>query len=247
MLLCPTFSHFDQYHRWCGHTRVIVTCKRSAAVGQAFNKGLTFYCRLEAYYVYIHPYFPILPPPNSIPTDRPIAVSESEQNLNNADYEPSSPLSLGILSILSLIPHPDDPNPGSEEAVLFRRNYAECLAQSALESINIETEVPASSTSPAQVLSEVSDVYQRVPFHQNVPVELESIIALSILSIYEYAQRGNIKRMRQRAGQAIMAAMDMCLHSEPEMEKPDEFTEARRRAWWMTVGSHPQPWNKSRG
>ncbi|KAJ9373976.1 transcriptional regulator family: Fungal Specific TF [Paecilomyces variotii] len=189
---------------------------------------------LEAYYVYIHPYFPILPPPKSIPTDRPIAVSEGEQNLNNADYEPSSPLSLAILSILSLIPHPDDPNPGSEEAVLFRRNYAECLAQSALESINIETEVPASSTSPAQVLSEASDVYQRVPFHQHVPVELESIIALSILSIYEYAQRGNIKRMRQRAGQAIMAAMDMCLHSEPEMEKPDEFTEARRRAWWMT-------------
>ncbi|EED13990.1 conserved hypothetical protein [Talaromyces stipitatus ATCC 10500] len=189
---------------------------------------------LDAYYIYIHPYFPILPPPTSAPTDRPIAVSEDDQNLNEADYEPSSSLSLGILTILSLIPHPDDPNPCSEDAVVFRRKYAESLAQAALESVNIETEVPASSTSPAQVLSEGSDAYLCVPFHPHVPVELESIIALSILSVYEYAQRGNIKRMRQRAGQALMAAMDLSLHREPETEEPDEFTEARRRAWWMT-------------
>ncbi|GAD93982.1 conserved hypothetical protein [Paecilomyces variotii No. 5] len=189
---------------------------------------------LEAYYIYIHPYFPILPPPTSIPTDRPIAISGHEQTLADVDYEPSSPLSLAILSILSLIPHPDDRNPSGEDAVLLRRNYSECMAQSAFESINIETEVPASSTSPAQVLSEDPDVYLRTPFHQHVPIELESVIALSILSVYEYAQRGNIKRMRQRAGQAIMAAMDLSLHIEPEIEKPDEFTEARRRAWWMT-------------
>lgn len=199
---------------------------------------LTYSLRLDAYYVYIHPYFPILPPPASIPTDRPIAISGSEQTLPDADYEPSSPLSLAILSILSLIPHPDDRNPSGEDAVLLRRNYSECMAQSAFESINIETEVPASSMSPAQVLSEAPDVYLRNPFHQHVPIEIESIIALSILSVYEYAQRGNIKRMRQRAGQAIMSAMDLCLHVEPEIDKADEFTEARRRAWWMTVRFH---------
>jgi hypothetical protein len=215
-------------------------------MGHESTKYLTFPLRLDAYYIYIHPYFPILPPPTSAPTDRPIAVSEDEQNLNDADYEPSSSLSLGILTILSLIPHPDDPNPCSEDAVLFRRKYAESLAQAALESVNIETEEPASSTSPAQVLSEGSDAYLCMPFHPHVPVELESIIALSILSVYEYAQRGNIKRMRQRAGQAIMAAMDLSLHREPETEKADEFTEARRRAWWMTVSSHLQRGNKSR-
>jgi len=165
--------------------------------------------------------------------------------LNDADYEPSSSLSLGILTILSLIAHPDDPNPGSEDAVLFRRKYAESLAQAALESVNIETEVPASSTSPAQVLSEGPDAYLFMPFHPHVPVELESIIALSLLSVYEYAQRGNIKRMRQRAGQAIMAAMDLSLHREPETDKCDQFTEARRRAWWMTVRSHHQRENES--
>ena len=196
---------------------------------------LTRRSRLDAYYIYIHPYFPILPPPGSTPVDHPVTVSEDEQNLFDVDYEPSSSLSLSILAILSLIPHPEDPDPACEDAVVFRRKYAECLAQSALESVNIETEVPASSTSPAQVLSDMSDPYLRIPFHPHVPVELESVIALSILSVYEYAQRGNMKRMRQRAGQAIMAAMDMSLHSEPEPEVPDEFTEARRRAWWMTV------------
>ena len=182
----------------------------------------------------------------SVPTDRAIAISEDGQNLSDAEYEPSSSLSLGILTILSLIPHPDDPSPRSEDAVLFRRKYAESLAQAALESVNIETEAPASSTSPAQVLSEGPDVYLIPPFHPHVPVELESIIALSILSIYEYAQRGNIKRMRQRAGQAIMAAMDLSLHRESETEKSDKFTEARRRTWWMTVKSHLQRGKNSR-
>jgi hypothetical protein len=156
-------------------------------------------------------------------------------NSNDADYEPSSPLSLAILAILSLIPHPDDPDPLNGEAVIFRRQYAQCLAQSSLESIELESEVPESSTSPAQVLSEDSHLYPRTPFHHCVPVDLESIIALSILSAYEYAQRGNINRMRKRAGQALTAAMDISLHNEPADAVNDNFTEARRRAWWMTV------------
>ena len=163
-------------------------------------------------------------------------MSDDDQSLNDSNYEASSSLSLAILAILALIPHLDDPDPLGDEAVVFRRKYAESLAQSALESVNIESEVPASSTSPAQVLSEMSpsDLHQRVPFHPHLPVELESIVALCILSVYEYAQRGNMTRMRQRAGQAIMAAMDMSLHSELDVEL-DGFTEARRRVWWMTV------------
>jgi hypothetical protein len=159
-------------------------------------------------------------------------------SFGDANYEPSSPLSLALLAILSLIPHPDDPDPQNEEAVIFRRKCAQYYAQSALEGVEIESERPESSTSPAQVLSEDLDPSLRIQFHSDVPIELESIIALSILSVYEYAQRGNIKRMRNRAGQALMSAMNMSLHIELEAEADDKFTEARRRAWWMTV-SHP--------
>jgi hypothetical protein len=63
-------------------------------------------------------------------------------------------------------------------------------------------------------------------------VNLESVLSLILLSVYEYAQRGNMAKMRNRAGQALTAAMSMSLH---EALEGDEFAEARRRAWWMTV------------
>lgn len=65
-------------------------------------------------------------------------------------------------------------------------------------------------------------------------MELESVIALSILSVYEYAQRGNITKMRDRASQALMMAMNLSLHDRGT--ELDGFAEARRRIWWMTVG-----------
>lgn len=73
----------------------------------------------------------------------------------------------------------------------------------------------------------------RTPFHPRTPVELESILALLVLCVYEYAQRGNLLKMRYRAGQALVMAMNMSLHALGE--EHDEFAEARRRAWWMTV------------
>ena len=78
--------------------------------------------------------------------------------------------------------------------------------------------------------------YSHIPrpaFHSRVPVELESVIALSILSVYEYAQRGNITKMRDRASQALMMAMNLSLHDRGT--ELDGFAEARRRIWWMTV------------
>lgn len=76
-------------------------------------------------------------------------------------------------------------------------------------------------------------IINRQPFHPKTPVELESILALLILCTYEYAQRGNLSKMKYRAGQALALAMNMSLHSLGD--EYDEFTEARRRAWWMTV------------
>lgn len=66
------------------------------------------------------------------------------------------------------------------------------------------------------------------------PEDLETLLALLILSVYEYSQRGNLLKMRYRAGQALALALDKSLHSCLDN---DEFSEARRRAWWMTVNS----------
>ncbi|MCJ1301783.1 hypothetical protein MMC08_004584 [Hypocenomyce scalaris] len=195
---------------------------------------------LDAYYVFIHPYFPILPPPVSSPAvDRPLVGFANRRNsaadIMTDDYEPSSPISLAISAILALIPHPDDQDPSNPESVHFRREHAQSFAQSTMESIEIESELLDSSTSPSRALSGDSPSFRRQPFHPKTPIEVESTLALLVLSIYEYAQRGNITKMRSRAGQALISAMNLGLHSRGNEE--DDFSEARRRAWWMTVWS----------
>jgi hypothetical protein len=185
---------------------------------------------LNAYYIWIHPYFPILPPPEDIPLpDQPLVLAE---NQSDGFQEPLSAVSLAISAILALIPCPLDPNPSSQESIRWRRTYSQFLAKASLECIENETERPESSVEPAKALDETDDDVLREKFHPRVPLELESIIALDILSVYEYAQRGNLKKMRARAGAALVAAMSLYLHTREETV--DEYTEARRRVWWMT-------------
>ncbi|KAJ9144977.1 C6 zinc finger domain-containing protein [Pleurostoma richardsiae] len=186
---------------------------------------------LDAYYVFIHPYFPILPAPTGIPLDQPVPHFQNQADDFTEGFEPSSPISLAIAAVLALIPCPNDANHTSHEAVVFRRKYAQYLAQSAIESIEIEAEIPESSVEPQKALSGTPDEVLRQPFHHAAPIELETIIALDILSVYEYAQRGNLKKMQSRAGQALVSAMALSLHCCSE---EDQFSEARRRVWWMT-------------
>ena len=148
-------------------------------------------------------------------------------------YKPRSPLSLALSAILALVPHPNDLEPSSPISVIRRRAYAHTFAQMANASIEADCELQASSTDPSQALSGDRPTVDREPFHPRTPVELESVLALLVLSIYEYTQRGNLLKMRYRAGQALAIALDMCLHALGE--EHDEFAEARRRAWWMTV------------
>lgn len=191
-------------------------------------------CRLNGYYIFVHPYFPILPAPeSSINVDNPTTIEPARYASTPTDFEPSSPISLAISAILVLIPHPNDRNPKDSESVLRRREQAHTFALSTMESIEIESELIDSSTSPAQALCSNPTTFHREPFHEKVPIELESILALLVLSIYEYAQRGNVLKMRNRAGQALVAAMNLNLHARGEED--DIFAEARRRAWWMTV------------
>ncbi|KAK5113762.1 hypothetical protein LTR85_010779 [Meristemomyces frigidus] len=183
---------------------------------------------LNAYYIFIHPFFPILPPPEGPP------ASDCPTGDNHDDYMPSSPITLAISTILALIPSPQNPAPQSEESVHVRRDRAQLLANMTLESIEIEAEVVASITTPAQALSSAPSAYNREPFHSRTPLELESTLAFLLLSIYEYAQRGNLVKMRNRAGQAHDAAIRLSLHEDAEAANDIVFGEARRRAWWMT-------------
>ncbi|GFG06905.1 cyanide hydratase [Aspergillus lentulus] len=179
---------------------------------------------LDAYYVFIHLYYPILPPPERFPAyNRPLD--------ENSPFRPSSPLSLAISAILVLIPHPGIKQPATPEDTRLRRNVAHSFAQSALQAVEADLELLDSSSDPSRALSDGAPMIARQPFHPKVPLSLEAILALVLLSVYEYAQRGNIRKMCNRAGQALAAAMNMSLH---EMVEDDEYAEARRRAWWIT-------------
>lgn len=227
-----------------GSTAVMKTCKPLiisplSAQGALHSAISLTRDSLNAYYVFIHPYFPVMPPPVSSPVvDRPLFRPRDEhrkghRNNVTSDFEPSSPITLAISTILALVPHPDDDDSLNPDSVLYRRKSAHSFAESAMESIEIESEILDSDSSPSRALIGSSPTTRRGSFHPNVPVEIESVIALVVLSIYEYAQRGNITKMRTRAGQALISAMDMSLHSQGD--NGGEFAEAKRRAWWMCV------------
>ncbi|KAG5290979.1 C6 zinc finger domain-containing protein [Histoplasma capsulatum G186AR] len=196
---------------------------------------------LNGYYIFIHQYFPIFPPAHSpITIDRPLDFpgKSSNQKLGMdtpLGYIPKSPISLAISAILALVPHPKDLKPSSPESVRLRRSYAQWFSRASLESVETESEIAESGANPSQALLNEHPIPKRPSLHPHVPVELEAILALLILSVYEYAQRGNLVKMRHRAGQAFVTAMNMSLHALPPEDSI--YAEARRRAWWMTYYS----------
>lgn len=189
---------------------------------------------LNAYYVFIHPYLPLLPPPAILQyEDRPAIVRIQDENFSSPEvlpYWPVSPLSLALSAILVLIPPPGDISHAPKTAL--RREYSEIYANHALESIDRDIELlrltpraGGSGINPSQCV--------RHPLHPNVELKLESILALVALCTYEYCQRGNISKMRFRANQAVTTAMDMSLH---DLGKEGiETYESQKRTWWMTV------------
>lgn len=192
--------------------------------------------RLDAYYVYCHAYFPALPPPIRSPIDRPVALGSLA-----GSYGPSTPLTLALSAMLALVPLPDDPDPKGENSTWNRRIQAHKFAQAAFEALDNESELVDSIINPKDALSNGSPRTYRAPFHQDLPLELESNVALMVLSIYEYGQRGNVKKMLNRSGQSLMLALEAKLYS-PVV---DQFVEARRRVWWATVGFSCNRRNKS--
>ncbi|KAJ5620628.1 transcriptional regulator family: Fungal Specific TF [Penicillium lagena] len=167
-----------------------------------------------------------------MPLNCPISFANPASEVPLMVYRPRSPLSLAVSAILALIPHPNDPEPSSTASVTHRRTYAHTLAQLANTAIESDCDLDVSSCDPGQALSSGRPFINRERFHPQTPADLESLLALLVLSVYEYCQRGNLLKMRYRAGQALAIALDKSLHAHGE--EIDEFSEARRRAWWMT-------------
>lgn len=130
------------------------------------------------------------------------------------------------------MPHHSVANPSRPSYVALRRKAADQLVHRCLQMIEDESDMPE-DLPLSTALAHTSTRPQRRNLHPDVPVELESVLSLCLLAIYEYAQRGNIRKMRDRAGQALVYAMDMSLHCISKDET--SHAEAKKRAWWMTV------------
>ncbi|GKZ63155.1 hypothetical protein AnigIFM49718_011224 [Aspergillus niger] len=181
---------------------------------------------INAYYIYIHPYLPFLPPP-AVPQyeDKCVAVAIRSTFVAPTEmpYWPVSPLALALAGILVLLPVPGESHPPEHETIALRRSYADLFARSALELLEDSIE-SSSDGDMAKTL--------RSSLHPAVPRKLEAVYALGILSLYECCQKGNISRMRIRANQALTVAMDMSLHKGTAH---DNCSDAQRRCWWATI------------
>jgi hypothetical protein len=164
---------------------------------------------IDAYYLLIHPCFPVLPPP---PT-----LDQSTEHGSTADEivvaRPDSPLIHALATLLALVPK------RSEHAHAARHDYAESCSELALRAIDRDMDASGALT--------------RRRFHENVPVELESTIASFIVAVYEYNYRGSMMRARTRMASVFTMAMDLGLH-DIDVEITTD-SECKQRAWFMIV------------
>lgn len=188
--------------------------------------------RLNAYYIYIHPYLPLLPPPaNPQYDDCPVEIIplSYQADRSTLPYWPTSTLGLALSALLVLIPLPKEADPLSEPATLLRRSYAQLYAQAAEQALENNAEYRQGNMNMITYPSTYA-LHQPSLLHPDMPANLEPILALLVLTVYDYCQRGNRKTMRARAHQALTAALDISLHA-----MGSEAPEAQKRAWWMTV------------
>jgi hypothetical protein len=146
-------------------------------------------------------------------------------------YWPASSLSLALSALLVLISVSEDQCPETESGLATRRSYAQLFAQAALAAV--EAEVDDLSPTINSNMSESESSQAERSLHPQTPAPVYPVLALVALSIYEYCQRGNVSRMRARGNQAMTTAMDISIHNLGSTVT--EFSEAQRRAWWMTV------------
>ncbi|KAL7955119.1 hypothetical protein V8C34DRAFT_316713 [Trichoderma compactum] len=142
---------------------------------------------------------------------------------------------LALSAVLALIPLSKETHCTSAACVSFRKALAQKFAQAALQRIDADSEyLDFISNRQVGSMTAVEQLsISRDPLHPQTPVELESILALLLLSNYEHTERANLLKMTARASQALIIAKNMSLH-RLGLEN-DTFSEAKRRAWWMTA------------
>ena len=166
--------------------------------------------RLDAYYTFIHPCFPVLPlavAPHSHAQPHTMPDLQS-QNLR----EMNSPLTFAIAALLAMVPSYEARQVGSDTS--SQCELAHAFSKSALQKIDDDMEM--ASLPPRQRL------------HPDISPNLEGILALFFSALYEYCHRGNISKTRKHLASAIAAAMDADLHNIGP-----SAPEAVRRSWWM--------------
>lgn len=180
---------------------------------------------LDAYYIWIHPTFPVLPDPKYRPLDHPIEWLPTTFGELPA-YCPSNSLILAILATVVMIPMPGRAETNTSTV---RRQFSGAIAGLAYDIIAFE----------AQLLILDNSGMIHNPVHPLVPHEVESVLALCLLGQYEYLQNGNMEKMQRFTREAVERAMRLNLHIQSSGNQ-SVFEDARRRAWWTVVCLHPQ-------
>jgi hypothetical protein len=181
-------------------------------------------CSLDCYYEEIHPFQPLLP-----------SIKHKNWVISKLIHE--SPFLIAVRAILSLSPHPKDPNPKSLASRSLRRSQASRLAREASDRVD-------------ELLAEVGEMEDKSP-------GIECVQALSLLGLYEFAQTGNAVKNRTRMNQAVELAMDLGMHQTDkntfagnktkgglngsaarpapakQVEGKDVFKDMQRRSWWV--------------
>lgn len=169
---------------------------------------------LGAYYSFIHPCFPVLPPPSTDPSlDQPVQLVEE-----SGIFPSKSPLLHAIAALVALVPK-DDGGYDEVRARAARHEYAEHCSKLALKGIDCDIDTSGPLT--------------RSRFHRDVPVHLESILATLLVAVHDYCYRGSLMRARTRMASAITMAMDSGLH-DIGLERTRD-SECQQRVWSMIV------------
>lgn len=173
--------------------------------------------RLDAYYILIHPAFPILPSaPKRLPDDR-----KAHPIQENITVGQESPLSHAIAVLVALIPKSVVNGCSLIQARVARHDYAEHCCGLALANIDRDLDAPEPLT--------------RSRFHRDVPVQLESTIASFLVAVYEYSYRGTMMKARTRMASVITMAMDLGLHNINQGIISD--FECKQRLWSMIASA----------
>jgi hypothetical protein len=171
--------------------------------------------RLDAYYLLIHPQFPILPP---LP-DRPPDGHDLSSPVVHAIDCHVSPLFPAITALIVLIPKKAINRRTTNQDRAALHYHAERCCGLALARIDHDMDA--------------SEPLTRSRLHPEVPVYLESTIANFVVALYEYNYRGTMMRARTRMASVITMAIDLGLHDVGQ--ETSSNSGCKKRIWAMIV------------